>query len=164
MQVIFELHAESSLAVLSLSFDGNFLHRLYTWWSSFKIRTISNCFNNFENFKNIKSMDIKIWCDCKWDLSDKKQKDSLEGILDGSLFASELEFPKILVPRLPKKTPHVNTEYARKLKQLFFYVISLLDHQCLYFIALILICVFTWLCPVTTVQYMSAARRGQLQV
>ena len=32
--------------------------------------------------------------------SHKKRKDSLEGSLDRVLFAAELEFPKILVPRL----------------------------------------------------------------
>ena len=39
--------------------------------------------------------------------SHKKQKDSLEGSLDRVLFAAELEFPKILVPRLPKHTSSV---------------------------------------------------------
>ena len=34
--------------------------------------------------------------------SHKKRKDSLEGSLDRVLFAAELEFPKILVPRLPQ--------------------------------------------------------------
>ena len=33
--------------------------------------------------------------------SHKKQKDSLEGSLDRVLFAAELDFPKVLVPRLP---------------------------------------------------------------
>ena len=34
--------------------------------------------------------------------SQKKRKDCLEGSLDRVLFAAELEFPKILVPRLPQ--------------------------------------------------------------
>ena len=33
--------------------------------------------------------------------SNKKQKDILEGSLDRVLLAVELEFPKILIPRLP---------------------------------------------------------------
>ena len=46
--------------------------------------------------------------------SHKKQKDSLEGSLDRVLLAAELEFPKILVPRLPQHTSDVNIECAGK--------------------------------------------------
>ena len=46
--------------------------------------------------------------------SHKKRKDSLEGSLDRALFAAELEFPKILVRRLPKHTSNVNIECAGK--------------------------------------------------
>ena len=44
----------------------------------------------------------------------KKRKDSLEGSLDRVLLAVELEFPKILVPRLPQHTSDVNIECAEK--------------------------------------------------
>ena len=44
----------------------------------------------------------------------RKQKDSLEGSLDRVLLAAELEFPKILVPRLPQHTSNVNIECAGK--------------------------------------------------
>ena len=44
--------------------------------------------------------------------SHKKQKDSLEGSLDQVLFAAELEFLNILVPRLPQNTSNVNIECA----------------------------------------------------
>ena len=44
--------------------------------------------------------------------SHKKREDSLEGTLDRELFAAELEFPKILVPRLPQNTSNVNNECA----------------------------------------------------
>ena len=44
----------------------------------------------------------------------KKRKDSLEGSLNRELFAAELEFPKILVPRLPQHTSNVNIECAGK--------------------------------------------------
>ena len=64
--------------------------------------------------------------------SHKKRKDSPEGSLDRVLFAAELEFPKILVPRLPQHTSNVNTEYAGKsewLKQLYYlYGTSFLEH------------------------------------
>ena len=50
--------------------------------------------------------------------SHKKQKDSLEVSLDRVLFALELEFPKILVPRLPQNTSNVNTKCSKKSKQL----------------------------------------------
>ena len=46
--------------------------------------------------------------------SHKKGKDSLECSLDQALLAVELEFPKILVPRLPQHTSNVNGEYAGK--------------------------------------------------
>ena len=46
--------------------------------------------------------------------SHKKRKDSLEGSLNRVLFAAELEFPQILVPRLPQNTLDVNIECAGK--------------------------------------------------
>ena len=46
--------------------------------------------------------------------SHKKRKDRLEGSLDQILLAAELEFPKILGPRLPQQTSNVNNEYARR--------------------------------------------------
>ena len=73
--------------------------------------------------------------------SHKKQKDSLEGSLDRVLFAAELEFPKILVPRLPYYSSNVNTECAGKSKQLYSFCGQLLGALIyLHFIILILIC------------------------
>ena len=46
--------------------------------------------------------------------SHQKRKDSLEGSLDRVLFAAELEFPKMLVPRLSQHTSDVNIECAGK--------------------------------------------------
>ena len=46
--------------------------------------------------------------------SHKKRKDSLEASLDRVLFATELEFPKILVPRLAQNTSTVNIESTGK--------------------------------------------------
>ena len=64
--------------------------------------------------------------------SHKKRKDSLKGSLDRVLLAAELEFPKILVPRLPQHTSNVNTECAGKSewsKQLYsLYLTSFLEH------------------------------------
>ena len=57
--------------------------------------------------------------------SHKKWKDSLEISLDRVLFVAKLEFPKILVPRLPQDLSHVNIEC---------------DGMYLHFIILILIC------------------------
>ena len=51
------------------------------------------------------------------DHSYKKQKDSLEGNLVQVLFAAELEFPSILVPRLPYNTSNVNIVSTGKSKQ-----------------------------------------------
>ena len=49
--------------------------------------------------------------------------------LDRVLFADELEFPKILVPRLHQHTSNVNIECAGKSKQLHsFYTISFFEH------------------------------------
>ena len=42
----------------------------------------------------------------------KETEDSLEGSLDRVLLAAELEFPKILVPKLSQHTSDVNIECA----------------------------------------------------
>ena len=64
--------------------------------------------------------------------SHKKRKDSLEGNLNRVLFAVELRFPKILVPRLAQHTSNKNIEYAGKLesaKQLYYlYETSFFQH------------------------------------
>ena len=52
--------------------------------------------------------------------SHKKGKVSLEGSLVRILFAAELEFPKIQVPRLLQNTSNVNTESTGRSKQLLF--------------------------------------------
>ena len=69
---------------------------------------------------------------CLFDHSHKKRKDSLKGTLDRVLLAAELEFPKILVPRLPQHISNVNTECAGKSewsKQLCsLYLTSSLEH------------------------------------
>ena len=73
--------------------------------------------------------------------SHKKGKDSLEGSLVRVLFEAELEFPNILVSRLPQNTSNVNTESTKKSKQLYY----LCDQHFgaliyLHFIVLLLIC------------------------
>ena len=49
----------------------------------------------------------------------KKPRDSLQSSLDWLLFATELEFLKILLPRLPQNSSNLNTECAGKSKQLY---------------------------------------------
>ena len=65
--------------------------------------------------------------------SHKKRKDNLEGSLDRVLFAAELEFPKVLVIRLPQHTSDVNNECAGKSvwsKQLYYLnMTSFLEHR-----------------------------------
>ena len=64
--------------------------------------------------------------------SHKKRKDSLEGRLDRVLLAAILEFPEILVARLPQHTSDVNIECARKSEwskqQCSLHVASFLEH------------------------------------
>ena len=43
-------------------------------------------------------------------ISQSSETDSLEGSVDRVLFAAELEFSKILVPRLPQHTSNVNID------------------------------------------------------
>ena len=50
------------------------------------------------------------------EMSYKNWKDSLQGSLDRVWFTAELEFPKILVPRLPQRTSSLKIEYAGKVK------------------------------------------------
>ena len=57
---------------------------------------------------------LKVRCRGCFEHSHKKWKDSLEGSLDRLLFAAELEFPTILVPRLPQHTSDVKVECAGK--------------------------------------------------
>ena len=71
----------------------------------------------------------------------KKQQDSLEVSLDRVLFAVEIEFLKMLVPRLPENTSNVNIERAGKSKQQDSSSDQLLGELIyLNFIILILIC------------------------
>ena len=56
----------------------------------------------------------------QWYHSHKTRRDSLEGSLDRVLFAAELEFLKILVPRLLQNKSNVNNKCAGKSKQLYF--------------------------------------------
>ena len=73
--------------------------------------------------------------------SHKKRKDNLEVIWTGVLFAAELEFPKIIFPKLPHNSSNVNTKCARKLKQLYSLCDQLLGALIyLHFIILVLIC------------------------
>ena len=94
--------------------------------------------------------------------SHKKRKNSLEGRLDRVLFVAELEFPKILVPRLPQNTSNVNTECAGCSKNSVLYMTSsLLEHW--YIIFLFWYQCFNWLCMAEIVHYMVALLPEQLR-
>ena len=64
--------------------------------------------------------------------SHKKRKGSLEDSLDRLFYAAKLEFPKMLVPRLPQHISDVKIECAGKSewsKQLYsLYLISFFKH------------------------------------
>ena len=64
--------------------------------------------------------------------SHKKREESLEGGLDRILFAAELEFLKIMVPKLTQDTTNVNNDCAGKLRPIRS-VISWLEQWYIYF-------------------------------
>ena len=80
--------------------------------------------------------------------SHKKQKDSLEGSLGQELFVAELEFPKVLVPRLPQHTSNVNIDCGGKSewsKQLYsLYLTSFLRHWYILILLFWYQSVFNW--------------------
>ena len=61
--------------------------------------------------------------------SHKKRKDSLEDSPIRVSFAAELEFPKILVPRLPQNASNVNIKRDGKSKQLYYLYDQLLGSR-----------------------------------
>ena len=73
--------------------------------------------------------------------SHKKQKNSLKKSLVRVLFAAEIDFPKILVLRLPQNTSNVNIESSGKSKTLYYLCEKLLRALIyLHFIIVVLIC------------------------
>ena len=82
---------------------------------------------------------------CVLNHSHKKQKDSLDGSLDRVLFVAELEFPKILVPKLPQHTSDVNIECARKVKTTLLFTHDQLLRALIHFNFIILILIYFWL-------------------
>ena len=66
------------------------------------------------NYMNQKILIMKLPNFFSCNHSHKKRNDSLEGSLDRVLFVAELEFLKILIPRLPQHTSNVNIECAGK--------------------------------------------------
>ena len=99
------------------------------------------CFQNIVFFRYLKYFAFIF--QAMWNHSHKKQKVSLQGSLDGVLFPAELEFPKMLVPRLPQNTSNVIIECTKKSKQLYSLYDQLLGVLIyLDFIVLILICFY----------------------
>ena len=75
------------------------------------------------------------------DHSYNKRKDSMKGSLVLVLFATEIEFPEILVPRLPQNSSNVKIKCGEKSRQLYSLCDQLLGALIyLYFIILTLIC------------------------
>ena len=68
-------------------------------------------FSMFTNFKVIKSISYVFHF---YEYSHHNQRDNMEGSLLLVLFVAELDFPKILVPRLPHDTSNVNIESSGK--------------------------------------------------
>ena len=99
--------------------------------------------------------------------SHKKRKDRLEGSLDRVLLATELEFSKILVPRLSQHISVVNigcagkSEWSNQLYSL--YVTSFLEHWYILILLFWYWSVFNWWCLVWTKWYMVAHLREQIQ-
>ena len=98
-------------------------------------------FSTVEAFYQVDNIATITW-QITFNHSHKKRKDlksslkstkSLEVSLNRVLFAAELEFPKMLVPRLPQHTSDVNNECAGKSvwsKQLYYvHVINFLEHR-----------------------------------
>ena len=74
-------------------------------------------------------------------MRNEKMEGSLEGSLDRILFATELEFPKVLVTRLPQNSLNVNNECAKKLYRIYSLCVQLLGVIIyLHFLIVILIC------------------------
>ena len=73
--------------------------------------------------------------------SHKKWKDSLAGSLDRVLFAAELEFPKYTSTQATSEYIKCKHWMCGKMKtNVLFLVIIFLEHYCLYFIVLTLMC------------------------
>ena len=80
---------------------------------------LTNFYQFLYHMTHVVTFQLKSW----FFHSHKNRKDSLEGSLDQVSLAAELEFPKMLVPRLPQHTSDVNIECAGKsvwLKQLYY--------------------------------------------
>ena len=103
---------------LAASKNKNFFHALFMQWNKiYKLFPSESCVLLCCVSKHAKKHVLSkaclmfwVWLQHKYILihSHKKRKDSLEGSLDRVLFAAELEFPKILVPRIPQHTSDVN--------------------------------------------------------
>ena len=73
------------------------------YWGNLIVKRTFQCLQN-------SSFYVKIVTKNRLKHSHKKCKDIMEGSLDRLLFVAELEFPKILVPRLPHNTSNIDIE------------------------------------------------------
>ena len=67
--------------------------------------------------------DARCFLSFQYPYTSKVQKKYLVRVL----FAAALEFPTILVPRLPQNTSSVNIESTEKSKQVYYYVTNFLE-------------------------------------
>ena len=65
----------------------------------------------------LQNYDIELSQSPEFDQNHKKRKHSPEGSLERALFAAELEFPRMPVPRLPQYTSSAIIECAGKSEQ-----------------------------------------------
>ena len=89
---------------------------------------LTNFYQFLYHMTHVVTFQLKSW----FFHSHKNRKDSLEGSLDRVSLAAELEFPKILVPRLPQHTSDVNIECVGmsewSKQQCSLHVTSFLEH------------------------------------
>ena len=89
---------------------------------------LTNFYQFLYHMTHVVTFQLKSW----FFHSHKNRKDSLEGSLDQVSLAAELEFPKMLVPRLPQHTSDVNIECVGKSEwskqQCSLHMTSFLEH------------------------------------
>ena len=129
-------------------FEGFLLEEKHTWKLQHVDMILKYCRVILREIKLSYFSKAEFRRSVNYDHNHKRWKNSLESYLDLVLFANELEFLKILVPRLSQDSWNVNIECVGKSTQRYF----LYDQPpaapiyC-YFIDLILIFVFYFIMP-----------------
>ena len=125
----------------------HFLNQLWLNQCQNKSMRLKNTLNFHNSFNFVTNTQTQVR-----QLNMSIRKDSLEGSLDRVIFAAELEFPKILVPRLPQHISDVNTDCAGKSewpKQLYsLYLTSFFRHWYIFIFIILILIDFNWWCLV----------------